>query len=155
MIGRARHATIGRQVKCGPLVFRDTELWLDGGMSEMGEVECSQRWDDMEWVITIVPRGQCFTKCSQRVSIIFLPYAFKLFLQYPLQYVSQGACLQWFLQYFPLSAFTIFLHYFSFTNTFFTIIRFFFYTIFSFCFYNVSYKESSEKKRHIYIYIYI
>ena len=30
----------------------------------------------MEWVITIVPRGQMFTKCSQRVSIIFLPYAF-------------------------------------------------------------------------------
>ena len=42
----------------------------------MGEVECSQRCDDMEWVITIVPRGQMFTKCSQRVSIIFLPYAF-------------------------------------------------------------------------------
>ena len=62
--------------------------------------------------------------------------------------------LQWFLQYFSLSAFTIFLHYFPFTNTFFTLIPVS-YTVspFSFySFYNVSYKESSEKEE-TYIYV--
>ena len=52
-------------------------------MSEMGEMECSQRSDDMEWVITIVPRGQMFTECSQRVSIIFLLYAFYIIFTIP------------------------------------------------------------------------
>ena len=84
----------------GHSVFKDTELWLDVRMSEMGEVECSQRSDDTECVITIVPRGQMFTKCSQRVSIIFLPYAFYIIFTKPFTMRFKGVCLQWFFTIF-------------------------------------------------------
>ena len=73
----------------------------------------------MEWVITIVSRGQNVYKMF---AARFYHTLFTILLQYLLPYVSQEASLQWFLQYFSLSTFTIFLHYFPFTNTFFTLI---------------------------------
>ena len=110
----------------------------------------------MEWVISIVPRGQIFTECSQRISIIFLPYAFYTSFTIPFT-----IC---FARRVFTMVFTIFLAE-RFYNIF-TLLSFYKYLFhynsvllhyvspFSFySFYNGSYKESSEKKRHIYMHI--
>ena len=96
-----------------------------------------------------------FTKCSQRVSIIFLPYAFYSTFTIPFiicfarrvfTMVSTIFLAERFYNIFTLLSFYKYLFHFN-SSLLHYVSPFSFYS-----FYNVSYKESSGKKRHIYIY---